>query len=105
MPVAVSVDLFYKDVVYGWYGGVSRAFGNQPVHEILMWHVLKWASLNGFRVYDFGGAGKPGEKYGVRDFKSKFGGELVDYGRNRWVHTRWRLWLSEKGYQLLRGRL
>jgi hypothetical protein len=41
----------------------------------------------------------------VRDFKSKFGGELVDYGRNRCAHSLWRLWLSEKGYQLLRSRL
>jgi serine/alanine adding enzyme len=105
VPAAVSVDLFYKDIVYGWYGGVNRACGHHPVHELLMWHVLKWGSQNGFRIYDFGGAGKPGEKYGVRDFKSKFGGELVDYGRNRCAHSLWRLWLSEKGYQLLRSRL
>lgn len=105
IPVAVSVDLFFKNSIYGWYGGVSRAFGNHPVHELLMWDVLKWGSQHGYRVYDFGGAGKPDEKYGVRDFKSKFGGELVDYGRNKCVHSHWRLRLSEIGYQLLRGRL
>jgi len=27
------------------------------------------------------GAGKPDEGYGVRDFKAKFGGELVEHGR------------------------
>ena len=27
------------------------------------------------------GAGKPDEGYGVREFKSKFGGELVELGR------------------------
>ena len=27
------------------------------------------------------GAGKPDENYGVREFKEKFGGELVEYGR------------------------
>jgi serine/alanine adding enzyme len=27
------------------------------------------------------GAGKPDEGYGVREFKSKFGGELVEHGR------------------------
>jgi serine/alanine adding enzyme len=105
VPVAVSVDLFYKNTVYGWYGGVRRAFGNHPVHELLMWDILKWGSQHGFRVYDFGGAGRPDETYGVRDFKSKFGGELVDYGRNKCVHSRWRLRLSEIGYHVLRGRL
>jgi serine/alanine adding enzyme len=31
--------------------------------------------------FDFMGAGKPTEDYGVRDFKAKFGGELVEHGR------------------------
>lgn len=102
LPAAVSVDLFYKDTVYGWYGGVNRACGHFPVHEILMWHVLKSGSQNGYRLYDFGGAGKPDEKYGVRDFKAKFGGELVNYGRNICIHSPGLFWLSEKGYGLLR---
>jgi lipid II:glycine glycyltransferase (peptidoglycan interpeptide bridge formation enzyme) len=50
-----------------------------------MWHILKWGAENHYCIYDFGGAGKPGEHYGVRDFKAKFGGELVCYGRNTWV--------------------
>jgi len=27
------------------------------------------------------GAGKPNEEYGVRDYKSQFGGDLVAFGR------------------------
>ena len=34
------------------------------------------------------GAGKPNEKYGVRDFKAEFGGELVEYGRNLFIFNR-----------------
>ena len=102
IPVAVSVDLLFKDIIYGWYGGVDRVYGCYPVHELLMWHVLKWGSQNGYRLYDFGGAGKPHEKYGVRNFKAKFGGEQVDYGRNTYIHSRWLFRLSEKGYLLLR---
>lgn len=101
-PSAVSVDLLFKDVIYGWYGGVDRTCKKYPVHEILMWDILKWGTQNGYRLYDFGGAGKPDEKYGVRDFKAKFGGELIDYGRNIRIHSRSRLWLSRKGYHLLR---
>jgi len=34
-------------------------------------------------VFDFMGAGKSGEGYGVRDFKERFGGKLIEYGRFR----------------------
>jgi hypothetical protein len=51
-------------------------------------------------VYDFGGADKPNEKYGVRDFKAKFRGNLVCYGRNTCVHTPLVLHLSKIGCRL-----
>lgn len=56
---------------------------------------------NGYRLYDFG-TGRPDVEYGVRDFKAKFGGELVCYGRNTCVHAPRLLWLSERGYRLVR---
>jgi len=101
-PVAASVELLYKDVVYGWYGGVDRAYSAYVPNELVMWHILEWGATNGYRLYDFGGAGKPDEEYGVRDFKAKFGGELVSFGRNVCAHAPRRLWLSEQGYRLLR---
>jgi len=67
-----------------------------------MWHVLKWGAENGYKVYDFGGAGKPSEKYGVRDFKSKFGGDLVCFGRNTCVHAPALMRLSQVGYSIYR---
>jgi hypothetical protein len=100
-PAAVSVELMYRGVMYGWFGGVDRAYGCHVPNELLTWHLFQWGSENGYRVYDFGGAGKPDEEYGVRDFKAKFGGELVCYGRNIYVHSPKLLWLSKKGYQLL----
>ena len=48
----------------------------------------------GFDLFDFGGAGRPDEHYGPREFKAKFGGELVDFGRDVLVHTPMRLRLS-----------
>ena len=100
--IASSVELIYKDVIYGWYGGVDRAFSSSTPTEILTWHILKWGSENGFRVYDFGGAGTPNEEYGVRDFKSKFGGELVSFGRNTRVHAPVLLRFSTMGYSVMR---
>ncbi len=88
---ASSVELLFKDTIYGWYGGMDRAFSSYNPNELLIWHILDWGAQNGFKAYDFGGAGKPNEKYGVRDFKAKFGGQLVSFGRYRRVHApcRW----------------
>jgi serine/alanine adding enzyme len=101
--VATSVELLFKDVVYGWYGGVDRNYSDYVPGELLMWHLLQWSVENNYRVYDFGGAGKPDEEYGVRDFKAKFGGELVCFGRNTCVHSPGLLRLSELGYRVYRN--
>jgi len=100
VPVAASVELLYKDVIYGWYGGVDRTYGSYTPNEMLMWHILQWGAENGYRVYDFGGAGRTDEEYGVRDFKAKFGGTLVCYGRNTYVHAPALLRLSQWGYRI-----
>jgi len=102
IPVATSVELLYKKTMFGWYGGVDRSYNEYNPNELLTWTILQWGAMNGYTVYDFGGAGKPNEKYGVRDFKAKFGGELVNFGRNTYVHAPGLLRLSRFGYQLMR---
>ncbi len=99
---ACSAELIYKDGIYGWYGGIHRAYNRSNPNELLMWYILRWGSANGYRVYDFGGAGTPGEQYKVRDFKAKFGGTLVCFGRNTYVHSPFLLRLSEIGYRIYR---
>lgn len=100
--VAASIELPYKDTIYGWYSGIDRAFAAEYPHELLMWCVLESGSMAGFKIYDFGGAGRPNEEYGVRDFKAKFGGRLVCYGRNTCTHAPNLLRLSSAGYSILR---
>ncbi len=99
---AGSVELMYKDRVYGWYGGMDRAYSSYMPNELLMWCIFQWSAEHGYKIYDFGGAGKPDEEYGVRNFKAKFGGELVCYGRNTCVHTPRTLALSQGGYAVYR---
>jgi serine/alanine adding enzyme len=101
-PVAASVELLYKDLIYGWYGGVDRNYSSYVPNELVMWDILKWGAENGYHLYDFGGAGSPDEEYGVRDFKAKFGGELVCFGRNICIHSPLSLRLSKLGYRVLR---
>ena len=47
----------------------------------LRWISIDYACKNGIEKFDFMGAGSPDEDYGVRDFKAKFGGSLVEPGR------------------------
>jgi lipid II:glycine glycyltransferase (peptidoglycan interpeptide bridge formation enzyme) len=101
-PVATVVDLLYKDTVYGWYGGLDRAYGFYMPNELLHWHIFQWGAEKGYHLFDFGGAGKPDEDYGVRDFKAKFRGQLVCYGRNTYVHKPRVLRMSALAYKLLR---
>jgi len=102
--VAASVELLFKDQIYGWYSGVDRTYASETPGELLMWRVLAQASQGGYKIYDFGGAGKPNEKYGVRDFKAKFGGQLVSFGRNTCVHAPLLLRLSTLGYRIFTNR-
>lgn len=95
---ACSVELVYKDTIYGWYGGMDRDYSSYIPNELMIWYILEWGAENSYRIYDFGGAGKPDEEYPVRDFKAKFGGDLVCYGRNTYVHANARLGLSKLGY-------
>lgn len=98
--VSCSAELLFKDIIYGWYGGTDRAYASYIPNELLMWRVFEWGAENGYRVYDFGGAGKPDEEYGVRDFKAKFGGDLVNFGRNTHVHQPNLLKISKLGYEI-----
>jgi serine/alanine adding enzyme len=102
VDIGVSTLLLYKDIVYYWYAGIIREYASHRAGDLLVWHALEWGSQNGFRVFDFGGAGKPDEEYGVRDFKAKFSGTLVNYGRNTCVHTPALLQLSRWGYAAYR---
>lgn len=100
---AVSVELLYKkENIYAWYGGTDRTYRHFYPTELLTWHIIRWGAEQGYKLYDFGGAGKPDEEYGVRDFKAKFGGQLVNLGRHVYVHAPVTLAFSRIGYQVYR---
>lgn len=100
-PVAMDVMLAYKDRIFLWYGGVARSAEGSPC-SLLRWFELQWAHEQGIAICDSGGAGWPNIPYGVRDFKRKFGGDLVQYGRYRKVYSPWTLAVAEKVYNLKR---
>ena len=62
---------------------------------------IKYAAESGCHIFDMMGAGKPDEAYGVRDFKAKFGGELVEHGRFLCVRKPLLYWIGKMGVNLL----
>ena len=78
----------YKDTIYEWFVcGLDREFKNVYPSVLATWAPIQYAANNGLKYFDFMGAGKPDQDYGVREFKSKFGGKLVNFGRFIKIHN------------------
>ena len=74
--------LYDKNEIYDWYrGGLDYDYKKKFPSTIAAWAVMKYGLENNIPNFDFMGAGIKGEEYGVRKFKSQFGGELIEYGR------------------------
>ena len=63
---------------------------------------IKYSAESGCKIFDMMGAGKPDEAYGVRDFKAKFGGELVEHGRFLCVRKPLLYWIGKMGVKWLK---
>ena len=74
--------IFHDRIIYEWYvaGEDEKHDGIYP-SVLATWAAIEYAAMNGIKTFDFMGAGSPGQQYGVREFKSKFGGVQVEYGR------------------------
>ncbi len=95
--VGSRVVLKYKDMVHDWYAGSKKDINY--VNEAVVWHMLcEYAEKE--KVFDFGGAGHPEKPYGVREFKKRFGGEEVNYGRYKKVHNKSREEIMKSGLKV-----
>lgn len=84
--IGCMLALVYKDKIYDFYAGSYHDYYKKYPNDLIPWYVFLWAKKNEYKLFDFGGAGKPYEKYGVRDYKKQYGGEVVNYGRFEKVH-------------------
>jgi len=100
--VAAAVALFYKKTIYLWYLGTKTEMLKINPASLIVWDLAKWGSQNGYVAIDFLGAGRPEEPYGVREFKKRFGGNEVNYGRYQKVYSPLLLKASEKAYGIYR---
>lgn len=76
-----------EDTVYEWFACGEEGISKSVFPSTLATYSgIKYAAENGAIRFDMMGAGTPNDGgYGVRDFKAKFGGELVEHGRFRCI--------------------
>lgn len=78
----IICPIFKNKTIYEWYicGLDGMEKGIYP-SVMATWAPIEFGLKNGIKYFDFLGAGSPDADYGVREFKEKFGGELVENGR------------------------
>ncbi len=85
----IMIPFFQQKLVYEWYvAGLDREYKKAYPSVMATWAGIKYAMENNFSGFDFMGAGIPSQTYGVREFKSKFGGRILNYGRFTNSHFR-----------------
>lgn len=68
--------------IYEWFVcGLDNENHNLNPSVMATYAAMEYGHKHGLTRFDFMGAGKPNEQYGVRDFKEEFGGQLVEQGR------------------------
>ena len=99
--VCVALD---HRAVYAWLAcGDDFNFKSLSPSVMVNYAGVSYAAREGMPRFDFMGAGKPDDGgYGVRDFKLKFGGELVEYGRYVHVCNRLLFGIGKLGVRILK---
>lgn len=64
---------------------------------------IQWTLAKGLKKFDFMGAGKTTEPSGIRNFKLRFGGELVEHGRFIYIRNKFLYLLGKQTIQLIRN--
>jgi len=68
--------------IYEFYiCGLDNEYKEQYPSVMATWAAIEYAHIHGISTFDFMGAGNPNEEYGVREFKARFGGKELNYGR------------------------
>lgn len=89
--------------LYEWYVcGKDEDYKEQYPSVMATYAAIEYAKTNSLPLFDFMGAGKPNEPYGVRDFKMEFGGELVEHGRFLCIRKPLLYWIGKMGVQWMK---
>jgi len=89
-------------VIYEWYiCGMDREYKNLYPSVLATWAAIDYGVKNNLEIFDFMGVGVHDRDYGVREFKSKFGGKMVNYGRFGRINNKFLYGITEVGFNVL----
>lgn len=103
--VGGTVLVFDDNNVFEWFAcGRDGIYKNVYPSTVVTYQGIMFAAENGYKRFDMMGAGAPGDGgYGVRDFKTKFGGEMVEYGRFKHINSRLLYKIGEIGVKIIKS--
>lgn len=91
--------------MYEWFACGKNGISKSIFPSTLATYAgMAYAAEHHLPLFDMMGAGKPEESYGVRDFKAKFGGKLVEHGRYLCVCQKWLYQIGKWGVSLMKRR-
>lgn len=97
----IMAPLLPGKAIYEWYiAGLDKTYKEQYPSIMATWAAIEYGAQHQYEHFDFLGAGKPDQDYGVREFKSKFGGELQEHGRFEKVFQPLLMKIGEAGMKL-----
>lgn len=95
--IGAYLMMLFKDVIYFWYSADDFHMRQYYTTDGFINHIIQWGIEHQYKILDFGWAGREDEPYGVREFKAKFGGEEIRFGRHVLTYKPMLLALSKMG--------
>lgn len=78
----IVCPVYENKAIYELYVcGMDQEYRDNYPSVLATYAAIELGAKLGLKYFDFLGAGALGESYGVRDFKARYGGEEVEYGR------------------------
>lgn len=87
-----------KTIYETYVCGQDKEYKNCHPSVVTTYAAMEYASRNNIPQFDFMGLGKPDIPYGVREFKLRFGGTKVNFGRFNRVNNRHLFLFSKIGF-------
>jgi lipid II:glycine glycyltransferase (peptidoglycan interpeptide bridge formation enzyme) len=78
----IMCPILLGKTIYEFYVcGLDDEYKEQYPSVMATWAAIEYGLQNKIPLFDFMGAGSPNQSYGVREFKARFGGKMVEHGR------------------------
>jgi hypothetical protein len=70
----------HKDKVSFWVGAPKYLYKGLSPNELVLWESIRWASEQGYKIFEIVGA----DDYSLFPFKRKFNGKIIPYYQMKW---------------------